>query len=441
MDSAHGFDNEDRIEIEDDAADAGVDDQLFDLGGDERRMHVRAYNHWVSLLKGRPYPSIEDLDPASIADFGANSVLLDFSAGIEDPVIAFLGRELREECALDNAIKRIVDVPSRSLLSRLTDHYLQIIANRAPIGFEAEFVGTRGRITMYRGILMPFSSNGEVIDFIYGVINWKEVVDCATQATLDAELDAAVRAGPKGACSDAPIWADGPSALGDGGDDGEADEDEDEDDVDLLGDAGELLLGTLADRLGLARESAAQVRAADTRSRAALYRTLARAHDFALAADGDGEAYQELLEDAGLTAQARAPMTPVVKLVFGGDYDKTRLAEYAAVLHHARRLELGAGALGAFLEGAQGGIKAIVTAERAARRPATPRATTQAKADLFTRVRDELRHRPSLGAVPIGADQAEFVVLLARANGQGTLDVVARVDAADTVDAVIRAAA
>jgi hypothetical protein len=35
-------------------------------------------------------------------------------------------------------------VPSRSLLSRLTDHYLQIIANSAPIGFEAEFVGQRG---------------------------------------------------------------------------------------------------------------------------------------------------------------------------------------------------------------------------------------------------------------------------------------------------------
>jgi hypothetical protein len=440
MDSAHGFDDEDRIEIEDDAgciADAGVDDNLFDLGGDERRMHVRAYNHWVSLLKGRPYPSIEDLDPASIADFGANSVLLDFSAGIEDPAIAFLGRELREECALDVAIKRIVDVPSRSLLSRLTDHYLQIIANRAPIGFEAEFVGTRGRITMYRGILMPFSSNGEIIDFIYGVINWKEVVDNATQATLDAELDAAVRAGPK-ACSDAPIWADGPSALVETAED----EEEEYDDADLLDLTGELLLsGTLADRLAQARESAALVRAADTRSRAALYRTLARAHDFALASEEDPASYAELLEDAGLAVQARAPMTPVVKLVFGGDYDKTRLAEYAAVLHHARRHGVGPGGLATFLDSAEGGIKAIVAAERAAKRPTTPSKAATAKAALFDQVRAELLARPSLAAVPIGAEAAEFVVLLARANAQGTLDVVARVDGAGTVDAVIRAAA
>ena len=64
-------------------------------------------------------------------------------------------------------------MPSRSLLSRLTDHYMQIIANRAPIGFEAEFVNQRGENICYRGILMPFSSDGDTIDFIYGVINWK----------------------------------------------------------------------------------------------------------------------------------------------------------------------------------------------------------------------------------------------------------------------------
>ncbi|MCE3543829.1 hypothetical protein LXJ56_26995, partial [Escherichia coli] len=85
---------------------------------------------------------------------------------------------------------------------------------RAPIGFEAEFVGTRGRTTLYRGILMPFSSDGEAIDFIYGVINWKEMVDEATQATLDAELGAAMRAASRPA-ADAAIWADGPSHIAD----------------------------------------------------------------------------------------------------------------------------------------------------------------------------------------------------------------------------------
>ncbi|MFV1202186.1 hypothetical protein QML15_27460, partial [Klebsiella pneumoniae] len=147
-------------------SDSGPGAHRLSIGSDERRMHVRAYNHWVSLLQGRPYPSIEDLNPGNIADFGPHSVLLDFSKGIENPAIRYLGASLREECGVTSDITHVGEVPSRSLLSRLTDHYLQIIANRAPIGFEAEFVGQRGHNTLYRGILMPFSSDADTIDFI-----------------------------------------------------------------------------------------------------------------------------------------------------------------------------------------------------------------------------------------------------------------------------------
>src|SRR3546814_19324076 len=112
-------------------------------------MHVRAYNHWVSLLGGRAYPAIDDLDHTNISDFGSNSVLLDFSAGVENPAIRFLGRALRAECGLDASIASIAEVPSRSLLSRLTDHYLQIIANRAPLGFEIGRAPGRARVWQY----------------------------------------------------------------------------------------------------------------------------------------------------------------------------------------------------------------------------------------------------------------------------------------------------
>ena len=406
-----GFGDE-RIEMVED--DAGVAEPMFDLGGDERRMHVRAYNHWVSLLKGRPYPAIDDLDPTSIADFGQNSVLLDFTDGLDDPRVAFLGRALREECGLEGPLQRISDVPSRSLLSRLTDHYLQIIANRAPIGFEAEFVGTRGRPTLYRGILMPFSSDGDAIDYIYGVINWKELADAATQAGLTAELQAARAAAP---APERTTWADGPAA--------DRDDDHDAD------------TGTLADRLAMARESAAAVRAADTRSRAALYRALGRAHDFALAADTDVDGYAALLRDAGVKAQARAPMTPVTKLVFGPDYDKTRLTEFAAVLDHARRHGVASGALPQFLELHRGGIKAVVEAERAQRRP-------QPTVDLYAQAAAELRARPVLAQVvlPVAAGDkpGEWVLLVARRDGE-TLDVVAQVEGGLVQQAMKKAAA
>lgn len=427
MDTTGGFESA-RTEI-DDATDAAVEDQVFDLGGDERRMHVRAYNHWVSLLHGEPFPAIDRLDPDGITDFGPHSVLLDFGLGIEDPTIAFLGNALRVECGLDAAIRRVAEVPSRSLLSRLTDHYLQIIANRAPIGFEAEFVGTSGCTTLYRGILMPFSSNGADIDFIYGVINWKVMADAETQATLTAELDAAVRTAPR--TNDIPVWADGPSA---GFDDQDREHTAGGDDPGNDHTVPPPATGALVDRLAMARESAAQVRGADARGRAALYRALGRAHDFALAADADKDAYRALLDDALITAQARAPMTPIVKLVFGAEYDKTRLAEYASVLSHARRHAVAAEGLGGFLEEFAGGIKAIVAADRAARRPAP-------RPDFYARAAAELRALPVLATVPMGAGGGEFVVLVARAGRDGMLDIVQRIDHPGLVETVVKRAA
>ncbi len=346
-------------------------------------------------------------------------MLLDFSKGIDDPAIAYLGRALREECGVDPVITHVAQVPSRSLLSRLTDHYLQIIANRAPIGFEAEFVSTRGHNTLYRGILMPFSSDEDTIDFIYGVINWKELVDAETQAKLNAEIEETRRLHPRPPVPAAAVWADGPSAAFDTP-------------AEVMP---EVSPGSsLSDRLMLARETAAAARASDTRSRSALYRALARAYDFALAAQEDEAGYAALLGQAGIAAQARAPMTPVAKLVFGVDYDKTRLTEFAAVLTHAKRVAVPQGGLEDFLDAAEGGIKGVVKAERAERRPVP-------KPDGYARAAEELRHRTPLGHVAIQAGTDEFVVLLARAGTDG-LDIVAAVtDSVLTHSAVRKAAA
>jgi hypothetical protein len=391
-----------------------------EIGLDERRMHVRAYNYWVSLLDGRAYPSIRALDPEALGDFGPNSVLLDFSDGGDDPKVAWLGDALREECDLLGDVRRISEVPKRSLLSRLTDHYMQIIANKAPIGFEAEFVGQRGRNTMYRGILMPFSSTGDAIDFIYGVINWKEIADSATASAIAQQASTALASAAQPGAS--PVWADGPNAepleL-----DTQAEPAWDEPELDLG--AG------LADRLGIARDSADAARGADQRSRAALYRALGLAYDFALAAESDCEGYAELLDDAGLKSQARAPMTPVVKLVFGSGYDKARLTEFAAALSWARRNDLPSGALRERLE--SDGLKALVRAERRARRP-------EPKPDTGEEARQALRTVRPLGHVDIPGE-AEFVLLIARRDEVGGLAVLAPVADEAMLERAIRKAA
>ena len=413
---------------------AAGDDVTDAIGADERRMHVRAYNYWVSLLDGRDYPSIEDLEPGSITDFAPNSVLLDFTAGRDDPATPYVGTAIRAECGLPDDIKQITQVPSRSLLSRLTDHYLQIIANRAPIGFEAEFVNQRGHSICYRGILMPFSSDGDTIDFIYGVINWK---DAGAPVAVDAPLVPALapvepelEPGPKPVLVAAEpehpahlAWEDGPLA-----------------DPDI---AGTLAVSApaaidgdkgLADQLSAARESADVCKAADGRSRVALYRALGMAYDFAIAAKRVPADYAEILDDAGVKAQARAPMTPIVKLIFGADYDKARLTEFAAALCYAERRQIAFGGFQTFVETQIGGLKRLVAEEREARRPVGK------VDDQGDTARATLRQVDPIALADLPTNE-EFALVLTRRGANGLHQPVAVIADEAMLERAIRRAA
>ena len=455
------------------------------IGQDERRMQVRAYNHWASLLDGRSYPSIHTLDPDNLPDFGPYSVLLDFTSGVDNPAIPFLGAKLAEECTENaGAIRELNDVPSRSLLSRITDHYMQILANQAPIGFEAEFVNQTGKTVLYRGILLPFSSADDTIDFIYGVINWKELADQQTTDELLLEIDqvldaSAIVAGsgearPTTLPEAAPLgeWADGPAdddildlvspldsaagevawpepMFGEAGPDAEitagyADFDLTaalpevftpgfDTDIDQMG-ADEM---GLADWLASARELAQAAQGSEDRTRHALYAAIGRAYDFSLAASADPEEFAELVADSGLTVQDRAPMTPVVKLVFGADYDKTRLTEYASALGHAHRIGLPRGELTAYLQRAPGGLKGIVTEERRLRRDESGKtaALRETPGEALARKLRQLDHAP-LNTIP--AEGNEFTLLVARRLPTG--EVVLLGEIADDIPLFERAA-
>jgi len=477
----------------------GVDDSPAEpppspVGQDERRMQVRAYNHWASLLDNRNFPSIEDLDPQALPDFGPYSVLLDFTAGIENPTIQFLGNMLAGECGTDAEIHTLADVPARSLLSRITDHYMQILANQAPIGFEAEFVNQRERSILYRGILLPFSSDDDTIDFIYGVINWKELADQQTTDELLNEIDQAldIQSEP-GPLRTLPLtdWADGPGEAHHAELDAEGLVEEDRDDVldlaslrdvldadDLLpeptfgtaDDAGsgldddddavlelgsadeyeefagsaELVLDSpadddmgLADWLASARELAEAARGSEDRTRHALYAAIGRAYDFALAAYAEPEEFAELVADSGLTVQDRAPMTPVVKLVFGSEYDKTRLTEYASALGHAKRIGLGKGTLAQYLGAAPGGLKGVVAEERRLKKEESGKAaeTRDTPREALARKLRALDYAP-LDAV--SAEGSEFTLLVARRLPTG--EVVLLGEVAEDIPLLERAA-
>ncbi len=189
----------------------------------------------------------------------------------------------------------------------------------------------------------------------------------------------------------------------------------------------------LADRLWAARETADVVKAGEGRTRSALYQALSLAYDFAVAAAENPDEYAELLEESGVKAQARAPMTPIVKLVFGIDYDKARLTEFAAALSFGQRQEIALGAFQDFIEKQPGGLKALVAAERQARRP-EPKADTKSEA-----ARARLRSAPSISLAEVPAAE-EFALVVTRRGADGRHELVAIIEDEALIERAIRRA-
>ena len=283
---------------------------------------------------------------------------------------------------------------------------------------------------LYRGIMLPFSKDGTAVDYMVGAITSKTVnqdgesVECPHLAETagDPLIEAQEQEfqDEQGARGLIALVETGVNA-------GESEQNE--------GQPG--LRASLDECQSFAR----QISAAESRSRKALYEALERVYAFYHEAAADPEELETLVAQAGLTMQERAPFTPIVKLVFGADYDRTRLSEYAATLGYAKRMNQDTASFRNFVESQEGGLKGCVKAERAARRAERGAGTT----DTTEQARRLMREIEALGLVAKKqSGDTEFVHLLGRRSAAqpGMIEILTVFDDKPaTIDGLLRRAA
>jgi len=364
----------------------------------EERLIMRFLACWEDAAGERPMPALTNFSAAALEPFKPFSVLIDLQDGYEDPVIRHVGDAIASLMGKDCRGQSPHDVPRRSILSRVTDHFYEVLANRAPIGFEAAFEDKNGAEIPYRGILTPLGEEDETITFILAVINWLG----AEQSPAATASNKAEASAPK--AEPVPDDAASIKAAPDYQGDPEAD---------------------LADLKSTALEAG--------RSRSALYDLLADIYGFYQSA-GQSPGYRDLLGDHGIRPQARAPFTAALKLVLGGDYDKTRITEYAAAMNYAARKGLDQDRFRQALETTPGGLKAMVRAERAARRNGSAQEAGLADESVLANIAaavtiDNFITNDVWEDHGLNGGTSDYVLLLARKPGQGQEDRLHILDA------------
>lgn len=406
----------------------------IDIDTAERRMTSSLYDHWDGLRGDDLYPSrrrfsVEALP--SLVDYGFTFVL-DATGPGDEPVYQFLGSELIKLVRTDLKHRPMSETPDGSVMAAVVERYHLVLERKAPVYAESELVDSWGRQISYRTTMLPFSENGVDIDCIVGAITFRQELSQPTSGSPASPPPAS----PPPASAVPRAASEAPGSL-------DRDRGPEPTDAALVvdlprepartGDAAAQPVkdNTLAAGLEECRSLAAALQDCRGKSRAALYHTLERAYRFHLEALPDMAAYSALCAEAGITLQERAPFTGLAKLVFGQDYEKTRISEYATCLAYAHRLGRKAGEVSALITGTEGGIKGCVKAERTARRGETGK-----RPDGLAQARELLRSLEPVAELPYQAKgNEEFVLLLARRDPQDkeTVRVVACLQEKPTV--------
>lgn len=151
---------------------------------DDRRLHTRLHRDWLAALRGREWPPLEDMPTGSLD--GPNMLLLDLDGAADNPAIAAIGEALRREGG--SRAGRADEISGDSLLWRLICHYRHVLATGKPIAFEGDYADRRGGLIAYRGLLLPMSCDGGRIDFIHGMLSWRELADSTVAAGIALEV-------------------------------------------------------------------------------------------------------------------------------------------------------------------------------------------------------------------------------------------------------------
>ncbi|MCZ6859407.1 MAG: hypothetical protein O7I42_03855 [Alphaproteobacteria bacterium] len=284
---------------------------------------VDLWQSWEDMRRGQRFPVLGTHTANLCKQFGDSVILLDLRRHDSEPTVSYAGRMYCKGVDENPVGSLISELEPGSLISQIATKYHDVVADEAPIAFDANCEGSALPLNV---ILLPFSKDGKNLHSILCVGVPNEKLCGKTFSVVPIDRDS------------------GSPHIG-------RQDDKQED-------------GQFVQVLEECRSLARTFEAATARSTEQLYNVLRKAYELWELTQNIYPEYKVLCENAGIKVQKRAPYTPVLKLVFGKDYDRSRLSEYAACISYAKRMDHSPSTIVSFIKATEGGIKGCAKAER-----------------------------------------------------------------------------
>lgn len=144
----------------------------------EHRSHYRLQKHWEELKGDRAFPTENEIDPDALSDIWDSCFLISmddvtrrlgyrYSYLGEDLIVAF-GDDVKNP----NVAMQMLATSGSTMVKK----FGEVLATKAPVVDEAEFINLKNYKIHYRTSLLPlgYSDKGEITHII-GCMRWKTI--------------------------------------------------------------------------------------------------------------------------------------------------------------------------------------------------------------------------------------------------------------------------
>jgi hypothetical protein len=141
------------------------------MSGTEQRLTFRLLSYWNRIRGTREFPSLADVNIAEISEIYHLTFTIALSPD-GDHSFHYFGPELAGIVGEDVTGHLLEEAFNGTMLGNLVGFYDKVVAQRAPVSESSQFF-MEGKEIRYRSLIVPLSSNGTDIDYLFGTTNYK----------------------------------------------------------------------------------------------------------------------------------------------------------------------------------------------------------------------------------------------------------------------------
>ncbi len=130
-------------------------------------------DYWDGKRRGRRMPARRDIEPTEILDLLPYVVLIDVEREPLDFRYRLVGTAVAARFGHDRTGERFSALPQQSRGSDVWNTAVRILEERRPIVSHVPYVGFNRWVHNYRDISMPLSEDNEVVNMIFGVLQFE----------------------------------------------------------------------------------------------------------------------------------------------------------------------------------------------------------------------------------------------------------------------------